>query len=67
MVIDSEICKRCHINTNEEGDRFVGIKADSDDVVVYFPVGYHLPENETDIKRDILHLFQVLAEFIGVH
>lgn len=63
MVIDSEMRKRCHINTNEEGDRFVGIKADSDDVVVYFPVGYHLPENENDIKRDILHLFQVLAEF----
>ncbi len=33
------------------------------DVVVYFPVGYHLPENEIDVKRDILHLFQVLAEF----
>ena len=63
MVIDSEIRKRCHINTNEEGDRFVGIKADSDDAIVYFPVGYHLPENEMDIKRDILHLFRVLAEF----
>ena len=63
MLIDSAIHKRCHINTNEEGDCFVGIKADSEDAVVYFPVGYHLPENETDIKRDILHLFQMLAEF----
>lgn len=63
MLIDIGIRTRCHVNTNEEGDRFVGIKADADDVVVYFPVGYNLPESETNIKRDILHLFNVLAEF----
>lgn len=27
----------CHVNTNEDGDRFVGIKADTDDAMVYFP------------------------------
>lgn len=63
MEISSQILKYCHVNTNEEGDRFVGIKADSDKVVVCFPIGYQLPEKELDIKRDILHLFQVLAEF----
>ena len=63
MEISSEILKRCHVNTNEKGDRFVGIKADSDEVVVYFPIGYQLPEKELDIRRDILHLFQVLSEF----
>ena len=31
---------RCHVNTNEDGDTFVGVKADSDNVVVYFPLGY---------------------------
>lgn len=63
MEKNSEILKHCHVNTNEKGDRFVGIKADSDGVVVYFPIGYQLPEKELDIKRDILHLFQILAEF----
>lgn len=58
--------QRCHINTNEEGDRFVGVKADTTDAVVYFPVGYQLPDDEIDLKRDVLHLFQVLAEFTDV-
>lgn len=63
MDKDSDIRKRCHINTNEEGDRFVGIKADSDDAVVYFPIGYQLPKKDAEIRRDIKHLFQVLSEF----
>lgn len=63
MEKDSDIRKRCHINTNEDGDRFVGIKADSDDAVVYFPIGYQLPERDSAIRRDIKHLFQVLSEF----
>lgn len=37
---DDDITKHCHVNTNEDGDRFVGIKADSDNVMVYFPIGY---------------------------
>ncbi len=66
MEKESDLRKRCHINTNEEGDRFVGVKADTEDAVVYFPVGYQLPDDEIDLKRDILHLFQVLAEFTDV-
>ena len=31
---------RCHVNTNDDGDRFVGIKADSENAMVYFPIGY---------------------------
>lgn len=58
-----DLIKRCHVNTNEEGDRFVGIKADTTDAVVYFPVGYQLPDNQAQLQRDILHLFQVLSEF----
>ncbi|MCM1497178.1 MAG: LlaJI family restriction endonuclease [Clostridium sp.] len=66
MEKESDLRKRCHINTNEEGDRFVGVKADTEDAVVYFPVGYQLPDDEIDLKRDVLHLFQVLAEFTDV-
>ena len=29
-VLQFDIKKHCHVNTNEDGDRFVGIKADSD-------------------------------------
>lgn len=58
-----DLFKRCHVNTNDEGDRFVGVKADSDDAVVYFPFGYKLPESEQELRRDIVHLIHVLSSF----
>lgn len=63
MKEDLDIRKRCHVNTNEDGDCFVGVKADSDDAMVYFPLGYQLPETDAEIRTDIKHLFQVLSEF----
>lgn len=66
MPIDREhfnLRKHCHINTNEDGDRFVGIKADSDNAVVYFPMGYELPRSDDELRRDIKNLFRVLATF----
>ena len=53
----------CHVNTNEDGDRFVGIKADTNDAMVYFPIGYQLPDEDKAIRNDIRHLIQVLSEF----
>lgn len=63
MTSKINIKERCHVNTNEDGDTFVGVKADTEDAIVYFPTGYQLPENENDIRRDIKTLFNVLGEF----
>ncbi|MBS3948499.1 MAG: LlaJI family restriction endonuclease [Dethiobacter sp.] len=63
MDVLAELTARCHVNKNEDGDRFVGIKADADNAMVYFPIGYKLPETERDLRQDILHLISVLAEF----
>ena len=62
-IMEYDIKKNCHINTNEDGDRFVGIKADSDNAMVYFPIGYELPKTDAEIRTDIKHLIQVLSEF----
>lgn len=62
-LVDDDIKKHCHVNLNEDGDRFVGIKADSDNAMVYFPIGYQLPETDNEIRTDIKHLIQVLSEF----
>lgn len=59
----SDLFNRCRVNKNDDGDRFVGVKAEDDNVVVYFPIGYELPKTEQDLRQDILHLFSVLAEF----
>ena len=63
MNLDTDLRTRCHVNTNEDGDRFVGVKADSDDAIVYFPAGYQLPDDTNLLRREILHLFNVLNEF----
>lgn len=51
MDMPSELFARCHVNKNDDGDRFVGIKADSDNAMVYFPIGYQLPASEQDLRH----------------
>ena len=34
----------CHVNENSEGDSFVGVKADTGGMTIYFPIGYELPK-----------------------
>ena len=54
---------RCRVVTQEEGDRFVGIKADTTNTLVYFPLGYCLPEADEELRHDIFNLFYILSEF----
>ena len=36
MDLEKNIRERCRVNTNDEGENFVGVKADTDDAVIYF-------------------------------
>lgn len=62
--LNKNIRERCHINTNDDGDSFVGVKADTTDMMIYFPIGYQLPDNDDDLRVDIHNLFGVLAAFM---
>ncbi len=62
-IEEYDIRKHCHVNSNDVGDRFVGIKSDSNNIMVYFPIGYELPKTDDEIRMDIKHLIQVLSEF----
>ena len=55
--------KYCRVATNQDDDRFVGIRGNADGVFVYFPLGYHLSEEDSKIRKDILHLFSIINEF----
>lgn len=55
--------EHCHIATNDDGDRFVGVKADSSNAMIYFPLGYQLPVDDDELRRDVKNLFVVLASF----
>lgn len=66
MPIDHDTFKlreHCHVDTNQDGDRFVGVKADSTNAVIYFPMGYQLPSDDDELRRDVKNLFEVLAAF----
>lgn len=53
----------CHVNTNNDNDRFVGFKVDSESASVFFPIGYQLPETENELRVDIIRLINILSEY----
>lgn len=64
MMSNPTLKDRCAVATQNEGDRFVGIKASTDDVKVYFPLGYQLSDDDSELRSEIFHLFNVLNEFL---
>ncbi|MFZ7173146.1 LlaJI family restriction endonuclease [Avibacterium avium] len=57
----------CKNSTNEYGDTFVGIKSSiingKHSIDIYFPIGYRISKNETDVRNEILQLFSVLKSY----
>lgn len=67
MILNNQSLKnRCVINNGNDGNNFVGIKADTNDVLVYFPLGYRLSKTDNGIRKDILNLFNILNEFKNI-
>lgn len=64
MDSQKSLKERCRVVSGHDGDRFVGVKADTDDAAIYFPLGYRLPENDADLRLDIQNLFAVLSAFM---
>ena len=52
---------KCHINTNYDTDTFVGIRCDKGDFSVNFPLGFCLPDNDKELRKDILLLINTIA------
>ena len=57
---DFSIRGRCAINTNRDADTFVGVECNSGEYNIHFPLGFHLSENDKDIRRDILLLMNTI-------
>lgn len=58
-----DLSDRCSIVTNIGKDDFVGIRIHSNNIEVHFPLGFSKPEADSDIRAEILNLFQVLKRF----
>ena len=51
---------RCRVSGPLGGDRFVGVRAEDGRVEITFPMGFHLPEAEREVRREILLLLSLL-------
>ena len=62
--LEKTIKDRCHVATGQAENRFVGIKADTESVEIYFPIGWHLSNDDRILREDIITLWQVLYAFM---
>jgi len=63
LHLSQSLRQKCHINRNDEGDCFVGIKFDDMVPQICFPLGYNLPEEDSALRREILILLKVLEKY----
>ena len=63
MTENNSLIKYCKVVTQQDDDRFVGVKGDANGIFVYFPLGYNLAGIDSEIRKDILHLFRIINEF----
>ena len=61
--MENNLKNKCHVATGNTGDRFVGIKADRENVSIHFPIGYCLPDDEKILREDIVNLLRILSAF----
>lgn len=59
---ESMLFDRCKINTNQENDRFVGVRCIDGDISISFPIGFSLEKDERQTRKDILLLMDVLKK-----
>ena len=57
--------EHCFTSTSTEGDNFVGIRSDGDNLSIFFPLGYSIPSEDSILRRDIMNLILCLSKFSG--
>ena len=63
MTQNNSLLKKSHVASQDDGDRFVGIKYKDSDIHVYFPLGYKLSDNDNEVRKDIIRLLNILHKF----
>lgn len=58
---EADISSKCRINSNYGRETFVGLKCEDGDISISFPMGYHISEDNKELRKDIMLLFRTLA------
>ena len=56
-----DIRSKCRVNSNREMDTFVGLRCTDGDISINFPMGFHISEDNKELRKDIMLLFTTLA------
>lgn len=51
----------CVVSSNTIDDNYVGIKFIDDEVKVYFPLGYEIPEENPECRKSIINLMKTIS------
>ena len=51
----------CVVSSNTIDDNYVGIKFIDDEVKVYFPLGYEIPEENAECRKSIINLIKTIS------
>lgn len=55
------IRSKCKVNSNREMDTFVGVSCRDGDISINFPMGYHISDDNKELRKDIMLLLTTLA------
>lgn len=61
-MAEFSIRDKCSVNTNWNEDTFVGLKCKDEDFSVHFPLGFVIPEDDKELRRDIIVLLSVIGK-----
>lgn len=51
----------CVVSSNSNNDTYVGIKFVEDEIKVYFPLGYEIPEDNVECRKSIMDLMKTIS------
>lgn len=63
-TVEQNLRDKCYVATGNIGDKFVGVRANTERISVHFPIGYRLSNDDKVLREDVIALFKVLADFM---
>lgn len=60
--MELSIRDKCSVNTNWSTDTFVGLKCEEGRFSVHFPLGYTIPTDDKELRKDIMVLLSVIGK-----
>ena len=51
----------CYVSTNYSDDNYVGIKFLEDEIKIFFPIGYEIPDDNSECRKSIINLIKTIS------